>query len=405
MRILLINKFFYVKGGPERYLFSLSDILKANGHQVAYFSMQNEKNASTEWSRFFVDNVEYNKKLNPAEQIKIFFNTLYSFEAERKLSGLIDVFRPDIAHLQNYHHQLSPSILHALHKKKVPVVAKLPDYKMVCPSYEMLNHGKVCDICKSGRFYHCLTTKCFKNSFSQSLLATLESYLHHSILGSYRFVNTYICPSRFILGKIKEMGLGGRSVYLPNFIDTRKFQPYQTDSARFTIVYWGALSRVKGINTLVRAVQDLDVDVWLIGDGPIKGELEKKVKGNIRAKIRLPGHLNGEALFNLIKSASVAVLPSEWYENNPNSVLEAFAFGKPVIGARIGGIPELVKDSVTGLTFEPGNAEDLSSKILYLMNNREKVLEMGKNARVFVEDEFNAEKHYHSLMEIYESVI
>jgi glycosyltransferase involved in cell wall biosynthesis len=362
--------------------------------------MEHPKNADSQWSRYFVKNVEYNKKHNWREQFKIFRNTLYSREAKSKLLQLIDDFKPDIAHLHNFNHQLSPSILSALNMRNIPTVMTLHDFKLVCPSYSMLNHGKVCELCRGKRFYHCATTRCHKDSFSKSFLATLESYLHHQILDSYKNIRCFICPSKFIMNKIQEMGLRGKFIYLLNFVDINRFETAETSKDN-KFVYWGRLSSEKGIFTLIEAADGLAVKLEIIGEGPLRKNIEAELGKRKINNVVLSGYLSGENLFSRIKDSLAAIVPSQCYENNPFSILEAFALGKPVIGSRIGGIPELIKDNITGLSFEAGNSKDLKEKILSLLSNPENTSEMGRNAREFAEQELNSEKHYQILMEVY----
>jgi Glycosyltransferase len=404
MKILHINKYFYLKGGPENYLFRLAELFEEKGHNVAFFSMQHDQNVPSKWNQYFVKNIDYNNKYSLWGKIKVFSNTLYSFEARDKLLKLIDNFKPDIAHLHNYHHQLTPSIIHALDKRRIPVVAKLPDYKMICPSYSMLNHGKICELCRDRKYYNCVLTKCHKNSFSKSLLATVESYLHHRYLKSYKNIKCYICPSNFLLNKFKQMGFKGNLMQLSNYVDTNEYEPnYNINTNK--IIYWGRLSVDKGVKTLIEAMKGSNLQLVVVGEGPIKEDLENMVRTMQMKNIHFKGYLKGKELQSVIKDSLFAVLPSEWYENNPNSVLEAFALGKPVIGSRIGGIPELVKDGETGYTFEPGNAGDLSDKMMMLLSDDTTRNAMGQNARKLVEAKFNPEKHYQELMEIYQSVI
>lgn len=404
MKILQINKFFYIKGGPERCMFNTAEILKKKGHEIAFFSMRHPDNFDTIWNNYFVSNVEFNKKSSSKEKLGLFFNTLYSREAAKNLDKLISDFKPDLAHIHNFNHQLTPSILSPLYKNRIPIVITLHDYKLVCPSYSMLNHGRVCELCKGQKFFHSARTRCHKDSFSASFLATLESYLHHQILGSYKKVNCFISPSKFLIHKCKEMGLKGEYVYLPNFIDVKNMTPKPASESN-AITYCGKLSEEKGISTLVRAVKGLKISLNALGDGPLKEELQEYATNNGIDNAYFLGHLNGDRLFRTISDALFAVVPSEWYENNPFSILEAFALGKPVIGSKIGGIPELIEDGITGFTFEPGNIKDLRSKIGFMISNKDKVLEMGRNARRLIEEEFDAETHYQKLIEIYKEAI
>jgi len=404
MRILQVNKFFYVKGGPERYMFTLSELLRSKGHTVAFFSMEHAKNTQSEWNRYFIRNVDYEKKMGISEKIGIFLNTLYSKEAEHNIGKLLDVFKPDIAHLHNFNHQLTPSIIVALKKRKIPVVATVHDYKFVCPSYAMLNHGLVCQRCEGKRFYQCLITRCHKNSLTKSLLAALESYLYHNILHTYNYISAFIFPSRFIMNKSREMGLRGEFVNIPNFVDVHAFKP-SYDSTDNTVVYWGRLSYEKGVRTLMRAAQGLSGTIEIIGDGLLKEELEREKEKSHINNAHFLGYLSGEQLFDRIRQSHFSIIPSECNENNPISALESFALGKPVVGAKIGGIPELVREGETGLLFESGNVRDLHIKIEELLNNPALVSQMGKRAREIVENEYNSEVHYNKLLETYKNAV
>lgn len=404
MKVLLINKFFYLRGGIEKHLFDLAELLKQNGHSVAFFSMQHEKSLPSEWSSYFIKNVEYDRKNNLGKELKILVNTLFSFEAKYKLLKLIDDFKPDIAHVLNFHHQLSPSILFALKEKGVPVVIKLPDYKIVCPSYLLSNHGRLCELCSGQRFYNCLVTKCHKNSLMKSLLVTLESYLHHKILKSYKDVKCFICPSKFLMDKVRQMGLRGNLVHLHNFIEPEMFLPNLEQKER-KLIYFGRLSHEKGILTIIEAMKGLDVELELIGSGPLEEDIRNKIKNEGIPNVKLRGYLTGEALFKKIKTSWAAVIASVVYENNPISVMEAFAFGIPVIGSKIGGIPELVREGETGLLFEAGNVKDLRSKIQKMFSESAIAMRMGESARKFAQEELNAQKFYNKLMDIYQSAL
>jgi glycosyltransferase involved in cell wall biosynthesis len=233
---------------------------------------------------------------------------------------------------------------------------------------------------------------------------TVEMYVHHRMLHIYDKMDTYISPSRFLQEKVREMGLRGEVVYLPNFVDVEKFIPSYEGEGE-SIVYVGRLSHEKGIATLMDAVKDSRVTLKVIGDGPLKKELVSKVQEERIDNVVFLGYKTGRELHDEIRKSLFLVIPSEWYENNPRTVIEAFALGKPVIGARIGGIPELVKDWETGLTFTSGDARDLREKIEQLLDNPEKIPEMGRKARALVERELNPEIHYRSLLSIYERAI
>lgn len=403
MKILLANKYFFHKGGAEISFFETAKLLENKGYKVIFFSMRHSQNYSSEYEKYFVSNVDYDKK-GFRYEMAISLKLLYSFEAKRKIEELIEREKPDMAHLNNIYHQISPSILHSLRKFRIPMIMTLRDYKMVCASYSMLNNGSVCDVCKDGRYYNCFFRGCVKNSRAKSLLNTIEMYLHHKILHLYDLVDFFISPSRFLKSKLEEMGFKGEIVYLPNFVNIEDYQP-QYEYEENSIVYFGRLSKEKGLFTLIEAVKGLDVKLKIIGEGPIRESLEHRAKSKEIKNIEFLGYKSGEELKNEIRKSMFVVLPSEWYENNPRSIIEGFALGKPAAGSRIGGIPELVKDKETGFTFEPGNAKDLSEKIKELLVNKSLLKKMGENARRFVEVELNQEVHYKKLIEIYNAAM
>lgn len=403
MKILRINKYFFIKGGAENSFFATAELIKKNGHQDIPFSMKDRRNFSSPYEKYFVSNVDYERK-GIGYQISNVLKIFYSFEAKHNLDRLIRDIKPDLVHLHNIYHQISPSVLHVIKKYRLPVVMTLHDYKIICGSCLMFANGQLCEACYGGRYYQCFFKGCVKDSRIKSLITTVEMYLHHNLLHIYDLVDIFISPSRFLKEKAEVMGFKPKIVYLSNFINTEAFVPC-FDFYEKTICYVGRLAKEKGISTLINAVKGLDLTLKIIGDGPLRESLELEVKSLESKNVEFLGYKSGNELKDEIRQSMFTVIPSEWYENNPRSVMETFALGKPVIGARIGGIPELVKDNVTGLIFEPGNVNDLREKIYYLASHPELIREMGRNARKFVEEELNEEKHYQGLMKIYQYAI
>jgi len=404
MKILLINKFLYPKGGDAISTLATGKLLESKGHKTIFWGMEHSLNPDYPRKDYFVSYIDFNKPIDFLQQFKAISTIFYSLDAKRKIEELIKIERPDIVHLNNFAHQISPSILDMCRKYKVPTVMTMRDYKLVCPSYTLFSDGKPCERCKNGKYYWCLLKRCTKDSYAKSFLNTLEMYLHHKILHIYNKIDTFISPSRFFMNKVKEMGFKGNFFHLPNFIDIKDYEP-EYNSGDKTICYFGRISKEKGLFTLIKAVKNLKVKLKIIGEGPLEESLKSKVESERIDNVDFLGYKKGEELKEEIRKSMFVVLPSEWYENNPRTVIEAFALGKPVIGSRIGGIPELVQDEKMGLTFEPGNAKDLRDKIEDLINNPKKISEMGKNAREFVEKELNSEKHYKQLMEIYREAV
>ncbi|MCK5505699.1 MAG: glycosyltransferase, partial [Thermodesulfovibrionia bacterium] len=343
---------------------------------------------------------------------------LYSFKARRLVSKLLDRYPVDIVHLHNIHRQMSPSILYEFKKRGIPTVMTLHEYKMICPSYIMMYRNKPCEACTNGRYFNAMKLRCVKGSFFRSALLSVEMYLHHKILDIYKNVDIFIAPSMFLKRKHEEMGFNKKIVHLPYPLDCEKFAEIvsdvepDNDKNKITFVYFGRLFPDKGLFTLVEALRILSehnidnrLEVKIIGDGPIGEELREMVGKENLTCVRFTGFLKGRELYSELKRSDVVIIPSEWYENYPVSVMEAFALGKPVIGARIGGIPEMVRDGETGLTFESGNSVDLSEKIKYMVDNLHRAKEMGEAARVFIDGKVNPERHYKQLMDIYRQML
>jgi glycosyltransferase involved in cell wall biosynthesis len=417
LTVLHVNKFHYLKGGSEVVYFQTANVLAAHGHSNIFFSMHHPENQPSEASEFFVPYIDFNNLENVGSSIEGSLRILYYFKAKKLLSKLLDRYNIDIAHLHNVHHQISPSILHVLKSRGIPIVMTLHDYKMVCTSYNLLVEERPCEVCVRGNYYKAITYRCVKDSYYKSFLAAIEMYLHHKIMDIYDNVDVFIAPSLFLKDKLIEMGFKKEIVYLPNFIDSERFNTLDvimndTNEDEKTFVYFGRLTHGKGLITLLEAAnlwlqnnKNVKVVVKIIGDGILKNDLQEIVKATAIHNVRFLGYMKGEELFREIKKSIAVIIPSEWYENNPMAVIEAFALGKPVIGSRIAGIPELVKDNYTGLTFQTKNAFDLYLKMKFIIENPDKTKLMGQYARTVVLQELNSEKYYEKLIGIYEQVL
>ena len=400
MKILLVNKYFFMKGGSERVFLNEAELLRKRGHCVLFFSMADERNLPAAESGYFVNRIDYADPGHFGKRMAAGLRIFYSFEAAKKLGRLLDQEKPDLAHLHNIHHQLSPSILPVLRSRRVPVVMTLHDYKMVCPAYLMISEGRPCERCRGGRYYQCLLRRCTKGSYAKSLINAIEMYLHHTILDLYRMVNIFISPSRFLREKLLAMGFRKKIIHLPYSFDVRSYRPCY-GSTDGSVCYFGRLAGEKGLFTLLDAMEGVAAPLKIIGNGPIEDDLRARAGSARMPAVRFLGHRSGEELISEIAASRVVVVPSEWYENCPSSVLEAFALGKPVIGSRIGGIPELVRDGETGLTFTPGDAGDLREKLKTLLNNPGLGAGLGQAGRKYVESNLDPARYYPELFGVY----
>jgi glycosyltransferase involved in cell wall biosynthesis len=405
MKILHVNKFHYARGGAETVYFALTDLLRAHGHEVIPFAMQDDRNLPTPYSTYFVSNVDLREESGGvAGKIGAAARILYSREAERKIDRLIRDTKPDIAHLHNIYHQLSPSILRALKRHGIPAVMTLHDYKLICPAYTLYTDGSPCERCRGHRYYNAVLHSCVKDSRLKSAICATEAYAH-ATTGIYRDnVNFYVAPSQFMARKVVEFGFNPHQVvHIPNFIDATRIDA--ASAVGEYVLFAGRLEKVKGVMTLLRAIDSSALartrEVRIAGDGEQRAELEAYCASAGLANVRFLGHRSPADMKQLLADAAFAVVPSEWYENAPLSVMEAAAHGKAVIVSEMGGIPELVKPGETGVTFPAGNVEALAGAIEALLADPAKTAEMGRRGRAFMEEKFSPEAHYRQISALY----
>jgi glycosyltransferase involved in cell wall biosynthesis len=407
MRVLSINKFHYRRGGAETAYFAHADLLARHGHDVIPFSMQHPQNEPTPYARYFVSNVELRDRgAGLRTRVATAGRMLYSREAAQKVDALVRETRPDVAHVHNVYHQLSPSILPVLAKRGVPVVLTMHDYKLFCPAYTMYANGAPCERCKGGAFYNAALQGCVKGSRAASILCAAEAYLH-SALGLYRkHVTTFIAPSRFLATKAVEFGMdASRIEVIPNFVDA----PDMVDQPdRKHVLYTGRLERVKGVHTLIEAFSRSSLaastELVIAGDGEDRASLEAHARSIGAANVRFTGHVTADEVHRLLDDALFTVAPSEWYENAPLSVMEAASHGRACVVSDMGGLPELVRHGETGIVFRASDVAALTAAIDGLLADPQRARAMGSNARAFMQERFSPDRHYEQLMGLYERV-
>lgn len=362
MKILMVNKFHYVVGGSETYYFALKKQLEKAGHTVIDFSMADDRNYPSAYSAYFVRNVDYNGGSSVREKLRMARNIVYSVEAKQKFEALVQAEKPDLVHLHLFQHQMSPSILDVIKKYRIPTVYTAHDLKMVCLNYKMMHHGKICEDCRDGHIYHCLKNRCVKESLGKSAINFAEGCLQRA-RKSYDAIDVVITPSAFYKKKMEAFGVAPeRIVHIPNFLDAEKPKVNVLPDSKAYYLYFGRLSEEKGIVTLIDAVKGQNVRLKIVGSGPLGDAIGQKVAAEKIENVSLLGFRSGQELTDLVGNARAVILPSEWYENGPYSAIEALQLGRPILGAQIGGIPELVDGN--GFLFPPGDREALRNQIL-----------------------------------------
>jgi len=402
LKILLVNKFHYIKGGSETYYFSLGDLLEKRGYQVIWFSMQDEKNVPCEQSRYFVDHVDFNASGNPAQTAKAAMHLLYSREAGRKFAKLLDDEKPDVIHLNIFQSQLTGAVVEEAYKRHIPIVYTAHDLKSVCPNYLMMHHQQVCEKCLDGNYWHCFANGCMKSSKAKSLLASMEAYVY-KLRKIYSKIDYVVTPSYFYKTKLEAADIFRCPIeHIKNFLPAGTV--YEPGSRGNYFLYFGRLSKEKGIRTLIEAFSKAYVtqQLYIVGSGPEEEQLTQTVKElGMEDRILFLGFKKGSELKEIVANALCVCLPSEWYENGPYSILEAQASGRPAIVSDYGGLPELVEDGRTGFIIKAGNVPDL----------REKIRKMSQSQMdpVYISDQaskaYSADLYADRLIRIYEKLI
>lgn len=349
MKILLVNKYFNMHGGSETYFFGLADMLRQAGHEVIFFAMQDEKNLPCEQSAYFVSNVEFNGELTATQKLKAAFRMVYSFEAKKKISALIEKEKPDIIHINLFHRVLTASIVDAAKKHGIPVVFTMHDLNCVCPNHVMLDHGKICEACLHGNYWNCVKRVCFKDSRAKCLMAAIESDFNKRS-GLYRKIDLFITPSECYKNKLEASGLTKSPiVHMKNFLPADTKYAVQGKRGDY-VLYYGRLSAEKGILTLVRAMKKLEnVPLIIAGTGPEEDAIRTEIEAHhLNQRVTMVGFQSGENLWQYVHNCACVVVPSEWYEASGYTACEAQAMGKPVVATNAGGLPENIVDGETG---------------------------------------------------------
>jgi glycosyltransferase involved in cell wall biosynthesis len=290
-------------------------------------------------------------------------------------------------------------------KRGLPIVHTLNDYKLVCPNYLLYTEGAPCTRCRRRNYFHAVRHRCLHGSLTWSALAAVEMSLHSAWRVYERHVATFIAPSRFVKSTMQVFGVAAHQLrHVPHFFFPQDFAVSQADGDY--CAYFGRLSREKGLPTLVRAMRRApQVQLLVVGEGPMRAPLEQIVAQEKLDNVRFGGYLSGQELQRALGRARFTVLPSEWYEVFGMSIVESFALGKPVVAARIGGIPELIDEGQDGLLFTPGDADELAACLRRLWHDPRETQRMGLHGRRKALARYNPENHYRRLYRLYEKLV
>jgi glycosyltransferase involved in cell wall biosynthesis len=405
-RLLSINNYYYRRGGSEAVYFEHNRLFESAGWEVVPFSMHNTLNLPSEWSGHFVNETDGAARQSLLSKASRAIAAIYSTEAAGRIRSLVNLTQPDIAHAHNIYHHLSPSVLVELRRHNVPIVMTLHDLKLVCPAYKMHSQGAVCEDCRGGALRHVVKNRCIKNSTVMSALVWLESTTHRMLNLYMGTVARFVVPSRFFLAKFAEWGVDtSRFVHIPNSVNVDELATAgDVRDAGDAFVYLGRLVPEKGVATLIRAAAQARVPLRIIGTGSEERALQE-LAAELGGNVEFSGYLTGSALRTAISTARAVVIPSEWYENAPISVMEASALGRPVIGAAIGGIPELIRPGETGFVFTSGSVESLVEVLAQAGRTpKTDLARMGQAGREWMRTDFSPAAYRDRMTALYEDL-
>ena len=407
MKILLINKFYYLSGGAERYLFEWEDILRARGHDVSVFSMRHPLNRPCKQEDFFTDQVRFAADLRCGEKMRAAAYAVWNPDARRAMRALLDAQgTPDVAHLQSFIYQLTPACLGPLLDRGVPIVQTCHEYAHICPNQRLYSHrtNRICEACLRSGHLAPLWTRCIKGSFTASAVGCAAYVADRLWFHSRKHIRLFLATSAFMRRKLIQGGLSpDRVIHVPNFIDAAKIRP--ADTPGDYLLFFGRLVVHKGIGAFLKAAARLpDIPCKILGGGPLEKEVRAEVGRAALAHVEVLGHRAGRQVWDILRAARAVVTPSEWYEPFGLVILEAMAAARPVIACRIAGPGEIVTDGDDGLLAPPGDDERLAEAMQSLWNAPDRTAAMGRRGRRKVLAEYTPEEHYRRVASLFEEV-
>ncbi len=426
MKIVLVNYRYFISGGPERYYFNIKEILEKNGNEVIPFSVKSSRNVPNDYEKYFLDIVDDEvyfaqaKKKTPKMILKSFTRMFYSFEAKKKMKQLISDTKPDLVYIMQMHNKISPSIVDAAREMNVPVIHRISDFQYMCPNALFYNDRiGVCEDCLKGKRMSCVKYKCVLNSPVYSGIKMMAKWMH-DIMKVHRRIDAFVVPSEFTLGRLHEYGIPMEKLnHIPTFFNLKEVNP-EVEYKPF-VLFVGRIEKQKGLMSLVKAFETIPYELKIIGfsnDGyedelkqylgrPINGDLnvEDSTAYGKNGNIHFLGRKKFEDIVPYLKSCMCTVVPSEWYDNFPNVVLESYAYKKAVIATDFGSLQYMVDEGNTGMKFRYADLDDLRRRVSYMIEHPEESKTMGENAYKLIETKYSPESHYNKLIELMNKVV
>ena len=402
LRVNVVNNFLYLRGGAERVCFEEAEKLRAWGHAVSAFGRIDGHGSLFGGDRLYPPVVDFAAKKG-LPLIGAALGSIYSPATGRRFRSFLRHSKPDVVHFHNIYSGLTTAVIDACVAENVASVITLHDYKLACPSYLMLRSGEPCRRCERGGYYQCVLGRCHKDSLGASAVVAFETYFNR-ICRKYEQADAIVTPSRFLLERMAASNVpAGKLIHIPNGVACGDVRPVCGDGGY--VLYFGRVSREKGIRTLLAATAGLGAPVRIVGEGPDKAALEAFATERGIGNVTFEGYQSGPELAASLAGAAVVVVPSVCYENASLSILEAMAHGKAIVASRIGGIPEQIVDGETGLLVPPGDARALREALARLLTDSCWRRRLGRAGRARVESEFSLERHCRRLLDLYARVI
>lgn len=422
MKILLANYRYFISGGPERYLFNVSNALSEDGHEVVPFSIHYSRNQPSQYSQYFVEPLGSRDEVYFQQQKRTFRaiwrttkRLFYDRSVEVAVSRLIEVTKPEVAYVLHYLRKLSPSLLAGIKHAGLPIVVRLSDYAMLCPQAHFLRDGKPCEACANNNLWPSVEYRCVQQSLPASGLNFLATY-YHKMRRYFDMIDVFVTTTNFMYQKMRQAGYGEeRLCHIPTFVNTDVFHPSQNFIKENYIAYAGRMEKIKGVHFLISAMAalrsarpNLNITLKLAGDGDKEyiASLKQQVEElGLRSVIQFLGELKADELSILVGRAYLSVVPSIWYENLPNTILESYACGTPVLASNLGSLVECVSENQTGLLFQPGDANQLAERLVFCLDRPDHTFEMGHNARLAAESMYSKEQHLKKLERLFTRLV